>query len=92
MRDKHAEFDIWLEDHIEKSKDATISVFNAAYDIEWGEDKTKLVAEFRKTYPNDYYYYFATFFVPLDQASEELAFEIDVEDDDFPQFKEDFFI
>jgi hypothetical protein len=97
MRDKHAEFEIWLEDHLEKNEsDSTIVLFNASYDIEWGENKTMVVKEFKEVYPHDYYYYFATYYVPLDQTlkDDRLDFdlEFDIEDDDFPQFKEDFFI
>jgi hypothetical protein len=90
MRDKHAEFDIWLEDQLEKNEsDSTIVLFNASYDIEWGENKTMVIKEFREIYPHDYYYYFATYYVPLDK----LEFDLDL-DDDFPDFdlKDDFFI
>lgn len=96
MRDKHAEFEIWLEDQLEKSEnDSTIVLFNASYDIEWGENKTMVVKEFKKEYPNDYYYYFATYFVPLDITLQDdrLEFDIDLdEEEDFPNFKDDFYI
>ena len=89
MRDKHAEFDIWLEEQLEKNeKDDTIVLFNAAYDIDYGENKTFVIKEFREKYPNDYYYYFATYYVPIDT----LEFDVDIEEDDFPTFKDDFFI
>ena len=89
MRDKHAEFDIWLEDRIEKSdRESRIVILEGVYDIDWGENKTMVVKEFREKYPNDYYYYFATYYVPLDQ----LEFDLEIEEDDFPNFKDDFFI
>jgi len=89
MRDKHAEFDIWLEDHIEKSdRESRIVILEGVYDIDWGENKTMLIKEFREKYPNDYYYYFATYYIPLDK----LEFDVDIDEDDFPNFKDDFFI
>ena len=89
MRDKHAEFDIWLEGQLEKEEtDNTIVLFSAAYDIQWGENKTMVIKEFREKYPNDYYYYFATYYVPLDK----LEFDLEIDEDDFPEFKDDFFI
>ena len=90
MRDKHAEFDIWLEDRIEKSdRESRITILEGDYDIDWGENKTMVIKEFREKYPNDYYYYFATYYVPLDHLEIDLNLD---EDDDFPQFKDDFFI
>jgi len=96
MRDKHAEFEIWLEDQLEKNdSDSTIVLFSAAYDIEWGENRTMVIKEFKEKYPNDYHYYFATYFVPLDSslADDVLEFDIDLdEEEDFPQFQDDYFI
>lgn len=96
MRDKHAEFEIWLEDQLEKNEaDSTIVLFSAAYDIEWGENKTMVIKKFKEKFPNDYYYYFATHFIPLDTTLNDdvLEFDIDIDEEkDFPQFKEDFFI
>jgi len=95
MRDRHMEFDIWLEDQIKKSdRPNRITLLEGDYDINWDKNLTQLVMEFRRKYPNDYNYYFATYFVPLDQN---LKFTVDEEDDDFPdfpnfKFKEDFFI
>ena len=89
MRDKHAEFDIWLEDRIEKSdRESRITILEGDYDIDWGENKTMVIKEFREKYPNDYYYYFATYYIPLDK----LEFDVDIDEDDFPNFKDDFFI
>tara|TARA_E500000305_G_C4027211_1_gene242544 strand:- start:89 stop:364 length:276 start_codon:yes stop_codon:yes gene_type:complete len=91
VRDKHMEFDIWLEDQIKKSdRSDRVVILEGDYDILWNKNLTQVITEFRKTYPNDYNYYFATYFVPMDQN---LEFKIDEEDDDsFPDFKDDFFI
>ena len=89
MRDKHAEFDIWLEDQIKESdRSDRIVILEGDYDIDWGENKTMVVKEFREKFPNDYHYYFAKYFVPLDK----LEFDVDIDENDFPNFKEDFFI
>ena len=97
MRDKHMEFDIWLEDQVKKSdRPDRVTILEGDYDINWDKNLTKVIKEFREGYPNDYNYYFANYFVPMDQN---LEFSINKDDDDddekddiFPQFKDDFFI
>ena len=84
MRNKYMEFDIWLEDQMEKSdRPDRIFLIEGDYNLDWDKNLTKLVKKFKEIYPNDYNYYYATFFLPI---SEDLNIEIDIKEEDLLDF------